>query len=109
MTVEPLCLGGGGGGVVSHPLQLTTGLVVNSFIITNPTLAGERMFRIPKVSNLSEQKYIILIMNLLEINKSVANTVKVTTGRTMKAKSWVRYRIKLTLEHFAPTCQQQYP
>ena len=38
---------GGGGGVVSHPLQLTTGLVVNSFIITNPTLAGERMLLIP--------------------------------------------------------------
>ena len=53
---------GGGGGfvvvvvvVVSHPLQLTTGLVVNSFIITNPTLAGERMLLIPKVSILSEQ------------------------------------------------------
>ena len=28
-------LEGGGGGGVSHPLQLTTGLVVNSFIITN--------------------------------------------------------------------------
>ena len=45
----------GGGGVVSHPLQLTTGLVVNSFIITNPTLAGERMLLIPKISILSEQ------------------------------------------------------
>ena len=31
-------LGGGGGGCVSHPLQLTTGLVVNSFIITNSHL-----------------------------------------------------------------------
>ena len=48
-------LGGGGGGCLSHPLQLTTGLVVNSFIITNPTLAGERMLLIPKVSILSEQ------------------------------------------------------
>ena len=47
--------GGGGGGGVSHPLQITTGLVVNSFIITNPTLAGERMPLIPKVSILSEQ------------------------------------------------------
>ena len=47
-----VCVGGGGG---SHPLQLTTGLVVNSFIITNPTLAGERMLLIPKVSILSEQ------------------------------------------------------
>ena len=40
----------GGGGGVSHPLHLTTRLVVNSFIITNPTLAGERMLLIPKVS-----------------------------------------------------------
>ena len=45
----------GGGGGVSHPLQLTTGLVVNSFVITSPTLAGERMLLIPKVSILSEQ------------------------------------------------------
>ena len=37
----------GGGGAASHPLQLTTGLVVNSFIITSPTLAGERMLLIP--------------------------------------------------------------
>ena len=36
-----------GGGGVSHPLQLTTGLVVNSFIITSLTLAGERMLLIP--------------------------------------------------------------
>ena len=35
---------------ISHPLQLTTGLVVNSFIITNPTLAGESMLLISKVS-----------------------------------------------------------
>ena len=34
-------------GIFSHPLQLTTGLVVNRFIITNPTLAGERMLLIP--------------------------------------------------------------
>ena len=47
-------LGEGGGGV-SHPLQLTTRLVVNSFIITNPTLAGERLLLIPKASILSEQ------------------------------------------------------
>ena len=57
MTAEPLCWGGEG--FVSHPLHLTTGLVVNSFIITNPTLAGERMRLIPKVSILSEQKYLI--------------------------------------------------
>ena len=44
MTVEVLCWGGGG---VSHPLQITTRLVVNSFIITNSTLAGEHMLLIP--------------------------------------------------------------
>ena len=49
-------LGGGGGGGPFHPLQLTTGLVVNSFITTNTlTLAGECMLLIPKVSILSEQ------------------------------------------------------
>ena len=37
MTVELLRCGGGRGGV-SHPLQLTTGLVINSFIITNSHL-----------------------------------------------------------------------
>ena len=53
--------GGGGGGGVSHLLQLTTGLVVNSFVITSPTLAGERMLLIPKVSILSEQIYIYTV------------------------------------------------
>ena len=48
MTVEPLCgVGWGGGGKISHPLQLTIGLLVNSIIITNPTLAGERMLLVP--------------------------------------------------------------
>ena len=46
-------LGGGGGGL--HPLQLTTRLVINSSVTTSPTLAGERMLLIPKVSILSEQ------------------------------------------------------
>ena len=46
---------GGGGGDVCHPLQLTTGPVINSFIKPIPTLAGERMLFIPKVSILSEQ------------------------------------------------------
>ena len=50
MTVEPWCWG-----EVSQPLQLTTGLVVNSLVITSPTLAGERMLLIPKASILSEQ------------------------------------------------------
>ena len=56
------------GGGVSHPLQLTTGLVVNSFIITNPTLAGERMLLIPKVSILSEQ-----IINYCIVRNSMAS------------------------------------
>ena len=43
---------------VSHPLQLTTGLVVNSLVITSPTLAGEHMLLIPKASILSEQTQI---------------------------------------------------
>ena len=42
------------GGCVSYPLQLTTGLVIKS-VTTSPTLAGERMLFIPKVSILSEQ------------------------------------------------------
>ena len=45
----------GVGGGVSHPLQLTTGLVINSSVTTSPTLAGEHMLLIPKVSILSEQ------------------------------------------------------
>ena len=43
------------GGGVSHPLQLTTRQVINSCVTTNPTLAGERMLLIPKVSILPEQ------------------------------------------------------
>ena len=44
----------GGGGGVSHPSQLTTGLVIKS-VTTSPTLAGERMLFILQVSILSEQ------------------------------------------------------
>ena len=50
MTAEPRCWGGG----VSHPSQLTTGLVIKS-VTTSPTLAGERMLFILQVSILSEQ------------------------------------------------------
>ena len=52
MTAEPRCWGGGGG--VSHPLQLTTGLVIKS-VTTSPTLAGEHMLFILQVSILSKQ------------------------------------------------------
>ena len=41
-------------GGVSHPSQLTTGLVIKS-VTTSPTLAGERMLFILQVSILSEQ------------------------------------------------------
>ena len=56
MTAEPRCWGGGGG--VSHPSQLTTGLVIKS-VTTSPTLAGERMLFILQVSILSEQIIVI--------------------------------------------------
>ena len=45
MAVEPRCWGGGG--VRLPPLQLTTGLVINSSVTTSPTLGGERMLLIP--------------------------------------------------------------
>ena len=47
-----------GGGGVSHPSQLTTGLVIKS-VTTSPTLAGERMLFILQVSILSEQSKIL--------------------------------------------------
>ena len=56
MTVEPRCWVGGG---VSHPLQLTTGLVINSSVTTSPTLAGEHMLLILKVSILSQQMNVL--------------------------------------------------
>ena len=55
-----------GGGGVSHPSQLTTGLVIKS-VTTSPTLAGERMLFILQVSILTEQnggyKLIIITEN----------------------------------------------
>ena len=45
-----------GGEGVSHPLQLTTGLVIKS-VTTSPTLAGEHMLFILQVSILSEQMH----------------------------------------------------
>ena len=45
------------GGGVSHPSQLTTGLVIKS-VTTSPTLAGERMLFILQVSILSEQSLV---------------------------------------------------
>ena len=47
------------GGGVSHPLQLTTGLVIKS-ITTSPTLAGEHMLFILQVSILSEQIKVLI-------------------------------------------------
>ena len=62
MTAEPRCWGGGGG--VSHPSQLTTGLVIKS-VTTSPTLAGERMLFILQVSILSEQIYIYIYLYVI--------------------------------------------
>ena len=62
MTAEPRCWGGGG---VSHPSQLTTGLVIKS-VTTSPTLAGERMLFILQVSILSEQTKIYKIFKRLD-------------------------------------------
>ena len=56
-----------GGGGVSHPLQLTTGLVIKS-ITTSPTLAGERMLFILQVSILSEQIVILAERSVLNIS-----------------------------------------
>ena len=53
------------GGGVSHPSQLTTGLVIKS-VTTSPTLAGERMLFILQVSILSEQ---ILIYTILRMKR----------------------------------------
>ena len=62
MTAEPRCWGG-----VSHPSQLTTGLVIKS-VTTSPTLAGERMLFILQVSILSEQ-----IMNICRNSQPKTN------------------------------------
>ena len=56
------------GGGVSHPSQLTTGLVIKS-VTTSPTLAGERMLFILQVSILSEQLYVSKILTLGELFK----------------------------------------
>ena len=63
-----------GGGGVSHPSQLTTGLVIKS-VTTSPTLAGERMLFILQVSILSEQTKIKTYKRLVLILK-VHRTVK---------------------------------
>ena len=52
------------GGGVSHPSQLTTGLVIKS-VTTNPTLAGERMLFILQVSILSEQMQFFIVTKLI--------------------------------------------
>ena len=54
------------GGGVSHPSQLTTGLVIKS-VTTSPTLAGERMLFILQVSILSEQNIYIIFGKSLKI------------------------------------------
>ena len=60
------------GGGVSHPSQLTTGLVIKS-VTTSPTLAGERMLFILQVSILSEQFFISLTTIYLFFFQSAVN------------------------------------
>ena len=66
------------GGGVSHPSQLTTGLVIKS-VTTSPTLAGERMLFILQVSILSEQliNYAVFFIQPVNIclNKRFSITV----------------------------------
>ena len=62
MTVEPWCWGRGGGGLPPPPANYRAGSY--SFIITSPTLAGERMLLIPKVSILSEQMIVYVIYHI---------------------------------------------
>ena len=69
MTAEPRCWGGGGG--VSYPSQLTTGLVIKS-VTTSPTLAGERMLFILQVSILSEQHDVLTRVNPLFVKHFLA-------------------------------------
>ena len=54
-----------GGGSPTPPANYRAGSY--SFIITNPTLAGEHMLLIPKVSILSEQTLIIFLLFIMAI------------------------------------------
>ena len=54
------------GGGVSHPSQLTTGLVIKS-VTTSPTLAGERMLFILQVSILSEQMILSYVSRIMRV------------------------------------------
>ena len=73
MTAEPRCWGG-----VSHPLQLTTGLVIKIYNNQSPPLAGEHMLFILQVSILSEQTG--------SLSSSEAN---VTNGIATQGKTFV--------------------
>ena len=62
------------GGGVSHPSQLTTGLVIKS-VTTSPTLAGERMLFILQVSILSEQTRFTLTKGTEDTARPTASVV----------------------------------
>ena len=68
-----------GGGGVSHPSQLTTGLVIKS-VTTSPTLAGERMLFILQVSILSEQLTFYLLVFICTIKFSNLATYCIWKG-----------------------------
>ena len=93
-------LGGGGGGV-SHPSQLTTGLVIKS-VTTSPTLAGERMLFILQVSILSEQ-----LLCLQNIANPMAMSVfvrqeKITVRMGLQSDPTDPTKTRLLSRHFTP-------
>ena len=78
-------------GGVSHPLQLTTGLVIKS-VTTSPTLAGEHMLFILQVSILTEQIRVYFCEHLKFLNCS-----KGTCERHVKLSSRVKIFVCLWL------------
>ena len=81
-----------GGGGVSHPSQLTTGLVIKS-VTTSPTLAGERMLFILQVSILSEQTYLSIklpvTIQVVSSDTSARVMVDVADSRTHRLRAVV--------------------
>ena len=86
-----------GGGGVSHPSQLTTGLVIKS-VTTSPTLAGERMLFILQVSILSEQTFnITVLIKTQRLLVKRVNKTPVTWTNRQSTKSKERRHRAVTL------------
>ena len=77
----------GGGGGVSHPSQLTTGLVIKS-VTTSPTLAGERMLFILQVCILSEQMKFYFSQKHIFPNTAKVGLVIIKLLTTSPGVSW---------------------